>query len=127
MNISKDFLEKLKTHNPFRTWGNLTHDLTYKKKVHEGFVSRMGKIAWHRLEYGDSVFMPMPRKFWKKFRKRFKEKGTERDVVRAKRLYGLKYRWSTKDPVCELEGLRVWCFTHRPIFKRPRLVFRINK
>jgi len=119
--IEKEFLEKLKRHNPFRPWENLEHQLQYKKKVFYGYNSQMfPAVHFHIFAYGDSIFIPMPMRYWAKKKYHFKK-----DNAKSIKLYNLKYRYMKVDPVCGYSGLRVWSFLNKPRFKRPRLVFKI--
>lgn len=114
MDLSDEFINKVKRYNPFRTWGNLNHKVDDKKPL--DYIT-MNAIRFHQMQYGDSIFVPMPRKYWSKAM--WKIKGNTALIEQ----YALKMRWYRIDPVCGFTGLRIWCFLNKPVFKRPKMAF----
>jgi len=119
--FSPELTEKLSKINPFRRWEMLSRDIKHSKKpAFTAYSDSFNNIMPHLMEYGDSVFINMTRKYWLKFKKR---RAQMKPIVAQ---YNLKYKWFKVDPVCGLEGLRVWCFRRALKIKRPRGFFKIN-
>lgn len=112
-------IQKLKKHNPFLEWDSLSHELQHTAKPKELVYRKyLTKVNWKLFEFGDSIFIPMVRKYWKKSHKMYR-------YMDLLKFHQLKIIWYRQDPVCGLEGIRVWCFHRKMKIKRPRMSFRI--
>lgn len=113
MMISDELKDKLKVHNPFLEWKNLDRKLKFSEERALIEYSRFS-IPYHNMSYGDSIFVPMPRKFWKKIKYEF----IHNKNIRVKFLKrDNKYNWG---------GMRVWNFNRIVPIRRPRMSFIVT-
>lgn len=105
--------ERLREINPYYRWKELDMELATSKQARMYVYNRLfAAIPFERMKFGDSVFIPLPPRYWHKI------KWVTRKDPTIRILY-------EKEPN-KFGGIRVWRWTvSEPKLHRPRRRFKL--